>query len=490
MINYDPKEQPSYHLLICLIEIWNKGDKKPEDLMMPSGKADMMIAEVQSLEIRESYKNVIDTASIKFPRGTVIKKTLESGTIADYGSAVMATREDSGIVVEKRTNSEVAQAANFEIGSRIRIRLGYTTDPKVYNLTKVSAGRDSIYTSNSLYSEYVGHLKIMFEGFITKVSVDTPIELQCQSLTYVLKRITCKKIITGNKTTVKDLLQEPSKKTKGIFPASCGIKIDPNLPDITIGKVQITEDLTVFDVLNQFQRWKIYPYLIWDSEGNPMLTVKRSYTSTVVKEGNDNVLNSTDTPVKIDFNYHVASDGLELLHTEKDFLAVKASCKGKDDKETTFLTIIRNPEYDPNVKGSEAFRVVNEKKISKKAMKKHHIKMVSEGSSKINLSEYTVIEYQSKRIGLTHDQLLDEAIKFYGDYNMNGIEGSLNLFGDLKLKTACIVELYDRRFPLKNGKYLVEEVVTSFGTHGFRQEIKLPYCLERKEPEKNQNNGN
>ena len=55
-------EQPSYHMLICLIEVWNPVDKKtgnplsPQELMIPSGEPDFMIAEVESLEIRESYQ--------------------------------------------------------------------------------------------------------------------------------------------------------------------------------------------------------------------------------------------------------------------------------------------------------------------------------------------------------------------------------------------------------------------------------------------------
>ena len=39
---------------------------------------------------------------------------------------------------------------------------------------------------------------------------------------------------------------------------------------------------------------------------------------------------------------------------------------------------------------------------------------------------------------------------------MTGIEGSLTLFGDLYIRTAQQVELIDRRYPGKNGVYLVD----------------------------------
>ena len=173
---------------------------------------------------------------------------------------------------------------------------------------------------------------------------------------------------------------------------------------------------------------------------------------------------------------------------DKKALAIHAKSKDSDDRKSTTLTLMSNPEWKDGDPEKERWRVVNEIKISKRAMKKHHIKMVSEGSSKVNLSEYTVVEYQSRKIGLTHDQLLKEAIAFYEAYNKNGVEGNLTIFGDLKIRTTDIVELKDIRFPMKNGRYLVEEVVTRFGSSGFRQILTLPYCLDRKEQTSNNSN--
>ena len=105
--------------------------------------------------------------------------------------------------------------------------------------------------------------------------------------------------------------------------------------------------------------------------------------------------------------------------------------------------------------------------------------MVSEGSSRVDLSEYTVIDFHSRKIGLTHDKLLDEAIKFYGAYNMNGLDGDLTLFGDLRLDSGDIVRIHAPRSTQKDGEYLVEKVITRFDTNGFRQTINLPYCIRR-----------
>lgn len=484
-------EQPSYHILISLIEIWSPVDAKtgkqlsPQDLMVPTTKADFMITEVESLEIRESYRNVVGSANIKFPRGTIIKKTLEAINSEEYASAVTSDVNEYGVIVEKRTNSEVASTNDFKVGSRIRIYLGYTEDSKVYNLTKVSTGQPSIFTSDEKYNEYKKSLTVMFDGFITKCSIDTPIEIECEDLAHLLKCVTCKKIVTTNKSTVKDLMyNETNGGIHGLLEKT-GLKLHPSTENIVVGKCSITTDFTVFDVLNSWHKWKIFAYLAWDNQGNPCIAVRNTYFS-----GGEESLVGAARKVRtaIDFGYHVAENNLELVNTDKKTLAIHASSKDADERKTTTLTLMSNPEWKEGDAEKERWRVVNETKISKRAMKKHHIKMVAEGSSKVNLSEYTVVEYQSRKIGLTHDQLLQEAIAFYNAYNMNGVEGSLTLFGDLKLHTTDIVELQDKRFPMKNGKYLVEEVVTRFGVNGFRQSIKIPYCLERKAQSNNGSN--
>ena len=239
-------EQPSYHILICLIEIWNlKDNQTPQDLMMPSGKADFMIAEVESLEIRESYRDVVGSANIKFPRGTIIKKTIEATDPSQYSSAVTADITAQGAIIETRTNSDVAKTSDFAVGSRIRIRLGYTTDPEISKLTKVSTGQPTIFTSDEKYNQYVSYLTTMFEGYITKCSIDTPIEIECEDLAHLLKCVTCKKITTTNKSTVKDLMYK--QKDGGVHGLleKTGLKLHPDTEDIVVGKCSITTDFTL-----------------------------------------------------------------------------------------------------------------------------------------------------------------------------------------------------------------------------------------------------
>lgn len=75
------------------------------------------------------------------------------------------------------------------------------------------------------------------------------------------------------------------------------------------------------------------------------------------------------------------------------------------------------------------------------------------------------------------------------------LEGSITIFGDLHrtnlgmrhLESGMKVVLLDKREPEKQGWYLIEEINTKFGVNGFRQTLKLPYCIAK--PEKEQNYG-
>lgn len=147
-------KQPSFQILICLIKIWTPKDpKKPMDVPEDA----MLISEVEEIEIDESYKKLIGTASVKFPRGTVIRKTV---TVYNEKEAAANKKLDvdisaAGVIEEvRKSSSSVATSSSFSIGQRIRIYLGYTTDPKIANLAKVSNSKKSIFNDKSTRQQY------------------------------------------------------------------------------------------------------------------------------------------------------------------------------------------------------------------------------------------------------------------------------------------------------------------------------------------------
>lgn len=485
---FDTNKQPGFHILISLIEIW-----KPKDKKKPNGDVDgeiMRICEVEEVEIDESFKKLISTASVRFPRGTIIRKTITNQTNEEEEDfkKVSVQLSNSGVVEETRTSTSVASPSTFSVGQRIKIYLGYTTDPQVAEMAKTGNTGKSIYNDTATYDDYLAQFKhtgsdskkymsLMFDGYITKVSLDTPIELECENLASFLRTITCPKVKL-KKCEVKDFLGEDGRYK---FLKDTGLILHPDTAsmDFDLGAVELSTDLTVADVLTEWSKYGLFCY-VSDYNGTPAIQIGRAYFSN---PGKDSILNATTTPrpVQIQFDYHVANNGLGLTSSDKDFLAVGAKGIDSDDKFIN-ITILRNPQFDsskPESESNQAYRYVNETKLTKKAMKAGKRYLTDAPNDKVDMKLYTKIAFVSKTIPIDMKKLAEEAIKYLEGYNMTGIEGSLTLFGDLYIRTAQQVELIDRRYPGKNGVYLVEEVNTTFGTDGFRQRITLPYCIKR-----------
>ena len=470
---YNP-DQPSFHILICLIKIWNVKDNS--DLMTEPDNA-MLISEVETIDIEESYRKLIGTASIKLPRGTVIRKTVTKQNESEVASdnKLNATVVETGVVEELRSSTKVASVDSFNTGQRIRIYLGYTTDPKVADYAKVNSQTKNIFNDSSVRDSYQKSLHLMFDGYITKISVDTPIELHCENLASGLKHITCPNHTFSSNCTVKDFLSENGKLK---LLKDTGIILHPatESQDFDLGRVRINTDLTVADVLTEWSKYGMHAFITTYNK-KPAIAIGRSYFSNAKQDSIVNAMEQPSTPVQILFDYHVAANGLTLTSTDKKFLAVEA--EGLTDEEKfVHITVLRNPSYDSSDSSSTPYRVVNETKLSKKAMKLG-ARPLSKSKDKVSMNLYTVIPYHSKKVPVTKDDLLEEAIKYMESYNMNGIEGNLTLFGDLHLHTGTKVQLVDNRYPGKNGYYLVDEVHTTFGVNGYRQRITLPYCIKR-----------
>jgi hypothetical protein len=494
MANYQTDGKPSFHILISLIEIW-----KPTDVTKPMDKPDrsgiMMITECEQIEIVESYKQLIGTANVRFPRGTVIKRTITKENEYKYNSKVTADTVDHGIVIEKRADSKKADVTDFNIGDRITIRLGYTTDPKIADLAKVSLdGNKTIFNNDDLLKKYRDALTIMFEGYITQVSLDTPIELQCENLAGGLRRITCPKK-TLKAATVNGLFSNDNKSDKLL--EGTGLILDPKTQgcNISIGKLEMTSDLQVSDILLRLNERGLYGF-VQIQNNQPVLTICRAYFSN---PKNDSILKAASysgnkQPVCIDFAYNVAENSLSLMDTDKHFMVVEATGTDKEGK-ILHVTVRLNPDWSEGDSEDMKWQFLNETAETKKSKKRKGSKKGKGGGGsgktrrkRWKMSEYTIIKFISKEVSTTMPKLKEEAKKYFDGYNMNGIEGSLTLFGDLikELHTASIVTLNDPRQPNKNGQYLVEELVTKFGVNGFRQTIKLPYCLARDNEKKKQ----
>lgn len=479
---YKQSGKEAFHILICLIQVW---DYSKENFMKPP-KNCLEIAEVESIQVSDSYKQLINKATVRFPRGTVIRKTSETiEEVKKDAEKVDATLDSHGVLLTTRkTYSQAATVTDFAYGKRIRIFVGYTTDPRIASLPKFNAQtRKSIFNDDSLHQEYFDAIKgsgPIFDGYITRCSIDTPIEIECEDLASVLKQYNAPNIPKPKELTVNDLLADDGKyhmlKDTGftLAPAtkSC---------NINIGKAEFNRDLTVADVLTTWTKFKLFSY-VWvkyddDMGGTPYIVVGRSYFSN---GGKDSILKQREEQgyareYEIYFNYNVAANGLSLTESNKDFLCIQGQSMDKNGKFYS-LTLRINPEWHEGDPPKDKWQILNEVTLSKK-MQRMGATVMSKGKNKVDLNRYTVVPYMSAKIGATHEELLQELIQYYEAFNMNGIQGNLTLFGDFQLRSGCKVHLYDDYYPAKNGVYFVDEVTTQFGNGGFRQVIKLPYLI-------------
>ncbi len=485
-------DRTDYRILICLIEIWafNEGDDPLKEPESPK-----LFAEVEQIEIEETYRKLICGASVKFPRGTILHRTLTPTNGWIYDKNTTATLGADGVITEsknttpqiKNENGEwvsvegakLAEIEDFKKGDRIRISLGYTKDPEIVALTSYNADGKSIYTDSSLLQKYRKELKVMFNGYITKVSLDTPIELECENLASVLKMVTCPKRKGKSTDTVNTFLDEGSGCLDLL--KDTGLKLYPKTKssNISLGKIDLTDDLVLADLFDIWAKRKVYSFIRFDGD-TPYIAVGRSYFSNAEGDSILKLGETNSTVPEIHFDWNVATNGLTLMSTDQRFVAVEAQCLEQKEGRDKFykITVIRNPQYDPSDPNSKQYRTLNEIKISKKGLKLGK-KVQTDSKDKVNLNKYTVIPYMSRKIDCPHDELVDEAIKYLESYNPNGIDGTLTLFGDLYLTAGIKVQLIDDIHSGKNGYYFVDEVKTEFGVRGFRQTIKLPYCISR-----------
>lgn len=433
-------------VLCCRITIGDPDPANPMAIQNP-----ITLTEVQEVEIVESYKKLIGTATLRFPKGTVFRSTVVGTVTLEGKDATRITTEvmQDGVVIEKRKNYSAMDDKTFKVGQRVRIKLGYN-----------------------------GMLKDMFNGYITAYNAESRFEIKCENMAYKLKLKQSPKFETpASGTSVNEVMEGKYNLLK-----DTGFKLhgDTKKFDIQIGKIKITDNFTVADILSAWSRYRIYCFLKYDENSEdamPAIAIGRPYSSSksqpVFPE------DGATGPFRIRFDTHVAASELKILKTDPKFLAVQGKALGADEKFFE-VTVRLNPDYDAAVAGSKEFQTINATQISKKTHKLtgNVTATGADTRTKADLSTYTVVPYMSPNMKITSDKLVEECTEYFRNYNLNGISGSVTLFGDFGLYPACQVELIDDRNPAKNGTYIVEEVTTTFGTGGYRQKITIPYKVK------------
>lgn len=502
-------------ILVCQIKIWDP-DKQGIQPAPAKEQCKMVLHEVEDITVNSSYKNVISTASVVIPKGSIIKKVITVCSVDQNTGA-----QDSGVASDLKNNSpepkvskDVSSDSNqadgkelfdpdnvndfglvlttatekgrpvdptmFTTGDRIEIRCGYTQDPDVAeNIDK-----------------YENHkcLNLVFSGFITGISPTQPIELRCEDLAYIFKTISCENIQSKGNRTVADFFEAGGKYN---WLEGTGIELHPDVKasNINVGAVNVNQHITVADVLYEWSKSGLLCFMRQVVDGDGAVTYKlcigRSYMSSIPEGGSkdeppkypeDSITYKVDDagiPI-IYSDWDVAEDQLSIMNVDKKFVVIDAvGWKIKNGKNSFCKVSVRvDPEWRPS-DGPKKYQFVNEKEFTsvRKGKRKKDGKrsVVNEIHS---LKAYSRYPYTSKKWGVTMDELKKEAIAYYENFNPSGVSGKLTLFGGRDIKTSSIIAFVDLREPARQGFYIVEEVNTKFGVNGYRQEVTLPYRVK------------
>ena len=521
---YHRSEEDRLMMLCCQIKVWQPQGTNWFDV--PAHDKCLCIRECSSIEVAKSYKDVIGTAVVRIPRGTVIAvrnkdgkvrqgdketntensgqtlseatqqgdmMTVDSARYLDDGvpTASLAPNYDDRSLLEfnqSQDDAALLEPGDMAIGNRIEIRLGYAYSEKEYEAIKAGEGKDL-------------NLSLVFTGFITGISVGTPLEIACEDMAHLLTTFSIPKNITDKTPlTVRSFLaDDDGSDCKYRMLKGTGLTLAASTRQcagdhkIDVRGAAVSDQMSVVDVLDLWRKHGVMSYMEDDNAtGVSKLRVAKVYyagpggtgmptdkVEYITYNGGNNVF----TVIQSDWD--VASDGLGLMHTDKKYLAVEAEGRNKDGNWFK-LTIIPDPDIDDDgweLDKTRKFRISNEqeykpRKQSKRSNgSKNTLVKKNRLANKISMKRYNVVPYISTKVGVTRNELIEEAIGYWHKYVPNGIDGSLTLFGELDIHPAQVIALVDQRQPEKNGYYLVESVDIDFGMGGYRKKLKLPYKL-------------
>jgi hypothetical protein len=319
---------------------------------------------VNDVEIESSYENLTDTARITIPR----KLNFDGQPIV------------------------VGLNSLFKRGDKVKIELGYFPN-----------------------------LRTVFNGYITKISTNAPIVIECDDAMYILKQtiVTYPKkysLITQGKTgkhlkkakvisdkiTLQELLDN-------IIPDDVEYKC---LLDVNIGSFRAS-NVSVARVLDTLKSdYGFYSYFDIDGVLNVGLASNASTTNTLEFGFEDNII-----------------DDSSLSYQRKDDVRLKVKAISINSSDNSRITV----------------DVGDDDGVQKTVYTQ-------------NTTESDLIKFANLKL---------DALKYEG-YN-----GTFETFGEPFVRHGDAGKLTSKKYPEKNGTYSITSVNRHFGMNGYRQRIQL-----------------
>lgn len=306
------------------------------------------------IEIRQSWKEIVDTATIKLP--------LLQGKI-------------------NPNDTHESLATNIKEGDRVEIQLSYN------GLTK-----------NYEYNE--------FKGFVKRVSPEVPMVIECEDAGYWFKRVNLQK--TWRNTTLKEVVQyvvDEVNKISGDYK----ITLSDKIPDVEFEKFRLAS-ANGLEALQQIKdNFGLVSYF-----NDLELFAGLAYTDL-----REEVNYSTEWNI-------INSQNLKIRNAEDTKIKLKA------------VSILKN-----------------NKKIE-----------IEVGDSE---GEQRTKFYYNISSEATLKKLAEQDLN---TFKFDGLEGDFNTFLIPKVNHSDTANIVDPRFSNKDGKYIIDEVVTTLDT-GIERKITI-----------------
>jgi len=257
---------------------------------------------------------------------------------------------------------------------------------------------------------YHPNLVTRFVGYVSEVVPESPLKIMCEDEAFQLKQSTVNNYSKKN-ATLKDVITD-------------NYSGEVNIVDAVLGSFRI-DRVTMIKVMQELRtKYKIFS---WFRDG-------------VLNSGLAYIPNSGVTE-KFDFQYNVIN-GRNLAFTD----------------ETELDTIAHGVSTQPNGTKIELYTFY-EKGTTGKIV-------TQEGNPGGDLNTITIPDR-------TKEQLTYFLETWLPNLYYTGFKGSFETFGEPAMNHGDIAEIIDRKFPEKNGKYLIKSVQINFGQNGYKQSIEL-----------------
>lgn len=262
---------------------------------------------------------------------------------------------------------------------------------------------------------YYPSFQTIYTGFLSRIVPGSPLGLECQDAMYKLKQ-------TSHTISFKQ--QKLSELISTITKDENGAQIVPfEAADTTLGPFR-TSNASAAQILEKLRG---DPYGFFSYIQGGVLKVGLAYTP------------GAGTAHKFDFQRNIISSSLEYLREDDVKITIKAVNIDRKNIKTEKYIFFDN---EGNVKTSEAAPTGSEVR--------------------------TLFFYDTPQA-----DIIEAAKRKLPEIIYEGYRGTFTTFGEPFVKHGDIAVLKDRRFPERDGKYLIKGNGHKGSTGGFRQQIEL-----------------